>query len=150
MANSSLENNTYKIDDSSVAKHLGYDEISYSNMTTIKNRLNNKESLSSVEQKVLNWVENKLTQETDKVDFNKRVQMDAGKSNAFIKKHEKDTENPNATKVGGLAKVTSSGEHSKVSDQINNNRMSYYESVEEEIDSIKYLMEYMNNNKTKI
>lgn len=149
MANSNLKDNSYKIDDRKVASYLGYDEITYGNLTTIKNRLSNKESLTSMEQKVLNWVDSKLEQETTRDDFSKRVQMDAGKENAFKKKHEKDTENPNPTKIGGLVDVKTT-KNNKTSDKVFNNRETYYESFEEEIDSIKYLMEYMNNNKTKI
>mgnify|MGYP000244349778 CR=1 FL=1 len=38
------------------------------------------------------------------------------------------------------------GKHSKVSDQIENNRVQYYESYNKEIEGMKYLIEYMNNN----
>ena len=42
------------------------------------------------------------------------------------------------------------GKHSKVSDQIENNNVRYYESYKKEMKNMKYLIEYMcnNNNKT--
>lgn len=70
--------------------------------------------------------------------------------NAFIDTHEKDKDNANPTKVGGLADMKVRGKHSKVSDQIENNRVQYYESYNKEIKDMKYLIEYMcnKNNKT--
>ena len=94
--------------------------------------------------------------EVNKIDAKKRVVMrtdgvGAKKGgNAFKDTHEKDRDNANPSKVGGLAKLTSSGKHSKVSDQIENNRVQYYESYNKEIENMKYLIEYMNNNNNKI
>ena len=54
------------------------------------------------------------------------------------------------SKVGGLAKLTSSGEHSKVSKQLEDNMVQYYESFNKEINSMVYLIEYMDNKKQKL
>ena len=48
-----------------------------------------------------------------------------------------------------MVKINSSGKHSKVSDQIENNRVQYYESYDSEIEAVRYLIEYMNNNNNK-
>ena len=150
MPNLDLENKKFTIDDERVKKHFNSNEVSYNNATTKKSRLEKKKetnSLTEEENIVLDWLNRKLDQETKRVDAGKRIQMNAGKSNSFKKTHTKDRSNVNPTKIGGLAKITSDGEHSKTSDQIYNNRTTYYESLEKEIDSIKYLIEYMNNNK---
>ena len=65
--------------------------------------------------------------------------------NAFKDTHEKDGQGK-FDKVGGLAKMGRSGKHSKTSDQLENNRVQYYESYEKEIEDMRYLIEYMNNN----
>tara|TARA_R110001592_G_scaffold35358_1_gene120257 strand:+ start:593 stop:1075 length:483 start_codon:yes stop_codon:yes gene_type:complete len=131
-------------------------KISGNNITTKISRLNKKEKLTSEEQKTLTWLKGKDNAETNKIDAQKRIikRTDGvGKKkggNAFIDTHEKDRDNANPTKPGGLAKITSSGKHSKVSDQIENNSVQYYESYNKEMKDMKYLIEYMcnKNNKT--
>lgn len=73
----------------------------------------------------------------------KKVGMDAGRENQFIQKHEKDVANANPTGVGGIPKM---GKGS-IKDKIMNNREVYNENVNKEISEIRYLIEYMNNNK---
>lgn len=131
-------------------------KISGNNITTRISRLNSKESLSEMEQEALKWLENKHKGETRKIHAQKDIIAKTGGigkkkgGNAFKDTHEKDNANANPTKISGLGKVTSSGEHSKVSDQIENNRIQYYESFQSEIDAMRYLIEYMNNNNNKI
>ena len=73
--------------------------------------------------------------------------MDAGRENQFIKKHDKDRDNANPTAVGGIPKMTKGS----IKDKIMTNKEVYNEEITKEISKIKYLMEYMNNNKkTKI
>ncbi len=50
-------------------------------------------------------------------------------------------------KPGGLAKLNSD---TKVSKQLENNMVQYYESFNKEIKNMIYLIEYMDNNKNKI
>jgi hypothetical protein len=150
MPNLDLENKKFPIDNERVKHHFNSNEVSYNNATTKKSRLEKKKEtngLTEEENIVLDWLNKKLDQETKRVDTSKRIQRDAGKTNAFKKTHTKDRSNANPTKISGLAKITSDGEHSKTSDQIYNNRTTYYESLEKEIDSIKYLIEYFDNNK---
>jgi len=132
------------------------EKISGNNITTKISRLNKKEKLTSEEQKTLTWLKGKDNAETNKIDAQKRIikRTDGvGKKkggNAFIDTHEKDKDNVNPTKPGGLADMKVRGKHSKVSDQIENNKVQYYESYKKEMKNMKYLIEYMcnNNNKT--
>jgi L-fucose isomerase-like protein len=126
-------------------KILG-DKISGNNMTTLKSRLENKDNISDEEQSALDWLTKKYDEEVKRIDSVKRTQMKTGRENTFKKTHTKDKNNKNVDKIGGLAKLTASGEHSKVSDQIENNRVQYYESLDVELDKIKYLIEYFDNN----
>ena len=131
-------------------------KISGNNITTKISRLSKKEKLTSEEQKTLTWLKGKDNAETNKIDAQKRIikRTDGvGKKkggNAFIDTHEKDKNNTNPTKIGGLADMKVRGKHSKVSDQIENNNVQYYESYKKEMKDMKYLIEYMcnNNNKT--
>lgn len=148
MPNSELTKKTYVVDDAIAKKQLG-DKISGNNLTTIKSRLEGKDSLNSDEEATLAWVNKKYEDERKSIDGIKRTQMKVGRENTYKKTHTKDRDNTNPTKVGGLAKMTSSGEHSKTSDQIENNRVQYYESIDIELNNIKYLIEYMNNNSKK-
>ena len=130
-------------------------EITGNNITTRINRLTNKENLSNEEQQVLRWLKGKDNAETNKIDAIKRIKMKTGApggkkgGNNFIDTHEKDRDNANPTKISGLADMRVKGKHSKVSDQIENNRVQYYESYEKEIQNMKYLIEYMDNNNNK-
>jgi hypothetical protein len=73
----------------------------------------------------------------------KKVGMDAGRENQFIKTHEKDRDNANPTKVGGVPLVTKGS----VNRKIMSNKEVYNEGLEKEISSIRYLIEYMTHNK---
>lgn len=73
----------------------------------------------------------------------KKVGMDAGRENQFIKTHEKDRDNANPTKVGGVPMVTKGS----VNRKIMSNKEVYNEGLEKEISSIRYLIEYMTHNK---
>lgn len=73
----------------------------------------------------------------------KKTGMDAGRENQFIKKHEKNRDNANPTGVGGIPKVNKGS----VKDKIMTNKEVYNEEITKEISEIRYLIEYMNNNK---
>lgn len=78
------------------------------------------------------------------VNYNtKKTGKDAGRENQFIKKHKKDRDNANPTGVGGVPKLT----NGSISDKIMTNKEVYNEEIAKEISEIRYLMEYMNNNK---
>jgi len=75
----------------------------------------------------------------------KKVGMDAGRENQFIKTHQKDRDNANPTAVGGIPKVTKGS----VNRKIMSNKEVYNEELTKEISEIRYLIEYMNNNNKK-
>ena len=76
----------------------------------------------------------------------KEVGMKAGRENQFIKPHEKDRDNANPTHVGGIPQVNKGS----VNRKIMTNKEVYNESFNKEISEIKYLLEYIHNNKEKI
>tara|TARA_R110000851_G_scaffold67262_3_gene151982 strand:+ start:2178 stop:2627 length:450 start_codon:yes stop_codon:yes gene_type:complete len=132
-----------------LVKELGK-KVSGNNLTTKISRLKNKESLTNEEEKALAWLTKTYNKKKEVSYHNKDIQRKNGRQNAFKKTHTKDNKNINVSKVGGLAKLTSSGEHSKVSKQLEDNMVQYYESFNKEINSMVYLIEYMDNNKNKI
>ena len=91
----------------------------------------------------LREVENLVKTNQDANKMQKKVGMDAGRENQFIKTHEKDRDNANSTAIGGLPKMTSGS----INKKIMTNKEVYNENLSKEISFIKYLIEYMNNNK---
>jgi hypothetical protein len=80
------------------------------------------------------------------VNYNiKKTGMDAGRENQFIEKHKKDRDNANSTAVGGVPKVNKGS----IKDKIMTNKEVYNENLTKQISEIKYLIEYMDNNKKK-
>lgn len=77
------------------------------------------------------------------IDSVKRARMKAGEENQYKKTHTKDNDNANPTNVNKANVQTSS-------DEIMDNRTTYSENFETEIGKMKYLIEYMDNNKSKI
>ena len=73
----------------------------------------------------------------------KKTGMDAGRENEFIEKHEKDRDNANPTAIGGIPKVNKGS----IKDKIMTNKEVYNEGINKEISDIRYLIEYMTNNK---
>jgi len=91
----------------------------------------------------LKEVENLVKTAKDANHQQKKIGMDAGRENQFIKKHEKDKDNANPTAVGGVPKMTKGS----INRKIMSNKEVYNESIQKEISEIRYLIEYMNNNK---
>lgn len=73
----------------------------------------------------------------------KKTGKDAGRENQFIQKHEKDRDNANPTAIGGMPKMNKGS----VNDKIMSNKEVYNEAINKEISEIRYLIEYMTNNK---
>jgi hypothetical protein len=124
--------------------------MSYPNLKMTKTRLSQAKKDGNLDDfkrkggdEVLKWVEETLKTDRDTIYNKKKIGMDAGRENQFIKKHEKDKDNANPTAVGGLPKINKGN----ISTKIMTNKEVYNESINKEINQIKYLMEYMNNNK---
>ena len=114
--------------------HFKIDKLSYTNLTTKKNRLENNTNLNPEEKKILDWINKKLKTEIQKDRGPKaaRMHIDAegskqGKTGGNNFKNRKSTE---VDRVGEVLKIRES-------------------EMENEISSIRYLIEYMDNNKKK-
>jgi len=122
--------------------------LSYHQMKRIKNYFDNYDGDGLDDEYKLNggdimkqWVNTTLENSRNTIHDMKKVQMNAGKQNAFRKHHTKDKDNADPTNVN-LPKISKGSQY----DNIMNNRVTY-ENLQSEIDGIKYLMEYMSNNK---
>jgi hypothetical protein len=112
--------------------HFKSDKVSYTNLTTKKNRLEKNPNISPEEQKLLNWVNKKLKTEIQKDRGPKAARMHIeaegtkqGKNGGNNFKNRKPMD---VDRVGEVLKIRES-------------------EMEQEINSIRYLIEYMNNNK---
>jgi hypothetical protein len=150
MPNSDLQGKIYNVPEH-LKKFLG-STISYENLKMNKTRLNRakKENQNDFAKKggeeALKWVEETLKQDRNVIHNAKEVGMKAGRENQFKKEHNKDRENANPTGLGGIPKLAKGN----VSRKLMQNKEVYNESINTEISQIKYLIEYMNNNKKTI
>lgn len=145
MANSNLENNFYNYNGS---------KVKYSTLAMKESRLKkakeNCEKLAKCNEfnslggdVELKKIEN-IIHTAQNSDYSvKKTGMDAGRENEFIKTHEKDKDNANPTAVGGIPKMNKG----KISDKIMTNTEVYNEAINKEILEVRYLIEYMINNK---
>jgi hypothetical protein len=147
MANQNLKNKTYNLDG---------DEFNYQALAMQQSRLKKAQEncqndndcgefnkLGGVSK--LNRLDTIIGKEQD-VDYQKKkVGMDAGRENQFIKTHEKDKDNANPTGVGGIPKINKGS----INRKIMSNKEVYNENLNVEISEIRYLIEYMNNNNKK-
>ncbi len=151
MANSELKTNTYEVPPI-LQKFMG-STISYANMKMTKTRLTQAKEAKNFEEykqkggdEVVKWIEETLKTARDSVYNVKKTGMDAGRENEFLKTHEKDKDNANPTQVGGLPKINKGN----ISRKIMTNKEVYNESINVELQQIRYLMEYMSIKKTKL
>jgi hypothetical protein len=162
MPNLDLDNKEIVISDIRVKEYLGKDKISGNHLTTEISRLKSslKETPNEDKQYVLNYLEGKVRTQRNAIDAPKRARMNidsqgtkksiTGNMNNYKEGKPKDGINLN---VKGHAKLTGKSLDGKTnqSSKINDpNKITYYESYESEIESMKYLIEYMNNNNNKI
>ena len=162
MPNLDLDKKEITISDNRVKEYLGKDKISGNHLTTEISRLKSslKENPNEEKQYVLNYLEGKAKTQRNAIDAPKRARMNIGAQgtkksitgdmNNYKEGKSKDGINLN---VRGDAKLTGKGLDGKTnqSSKINDsNRITYYESYESEIEAMKYLIEYMNNNNNKI
>lgn len=169
MANSSLENKYYIPSDKVLGKIesavIKYDvdsgakgfarardilknkKISYSQMKRLKNYFDNYEGDGSdTEYKLIGgetmkkWIDKSLSTSRETVHAEKKVRMDAGEENQFIKTHEKDKDNADPTRV----RMPQIHKGSKLRNIMAN------DTIYEEIENIKYLINFMDNNTKQI
>lgn len=106
-------------------KHFDNDEVSYTNLTTKKNRLENKSDRSNEEEELLRWINSKLKSESNKNLVPKKVRMNI------------DAE---GTKQGVNGR--NNFKNRKPNDADNNN-VGDIVKLHEEIETIKKLIKYL-------
>ena len=135
MPNLDLNNKgkTFLVDD----KYKNYfktEKVSYSTLTSRKSKLEKKDNLTNDEKSLLDWINKKLGTEIQKNEGPKRARMNidaegtkkgVNGANNFKNRRPNDSDNNNVGSIGKIVKIN------------------------EEIESIKYLIEYMDNNKNK-
>ena len=152
MPNSKLVNKTYTVP-TELSQFLG-NSISYENMKMTKTRLNRVKNTNHQEYQqkggdaVLNWIDSELNRDRTAVKSTKKIGMDTGRENQFIRTHNKDKDNANPTDANsGMVKIGNGTIYRKVM----SGKEVYNEEIQAEITQIRYLIEYMNNNnKTKL
>lgn len=145
MANSNLENNLYDYNGKKVKyTALAMKESRLKKAKELCENIGKCEEFNSLGGDVeLKKLEN-VIHTAQNADYNvKKTGMDAGRENEFIETHEKDRDNANPTGLGGIPKVTKG----KISNKIMSNKEVYNEAINKEISEVRYLIEYMNNNK---
>jgi len=122
--------------------------ITYSQMNRLKNYFDTYEGNGSDDEYKLiggettkKWLESSLEHDKETIKKNKTVRKDGGMENQFIKTHEKDVDNANPTKAnGGMIDAKNSFK----SKNIMANDAIYQENYNKEINSMKYLIEYLS------
>jgi len=149
----STERQTFQIKNPAFKDYFGGNETATTEyMKKVKSELSNKEVKGSNDEAVIKWIEGEFTRVNNPEDAKKKIGMetdapgtkmgaDGTNSNHFKKFKGKD-ENADPTRVR-IPKIKGG------SREIMTNSATY-ESVEQEIEVSKYLIEYMNNNKKQI
>ena len=140
MANKDLEGKHYKCNHDVAKKHFG-DTVSYTNLTTTKGRLENvdenDDSLTNLnpneKKSLLDWINATLDNATSKIEHSKKMDKLSGVNGSYT------------------SKDGSRNAYRNSYNKPQTTRSMWAESLDKEIESIKYLMEYMdNNNKNKL
>lgn len=112
-------------------------QYSYDHLRKLKSEFENSDGNYDLEMK--NWVEKTLGDSSDAIYNEKKSRMKAGEENQFKKTHTKDRDNADPTAIR-LPNIAKSSNH----EYIMANK-TVYESINDELNSIRYLIEYMNN-----
>jgi len=123
-------------------------KLSYENMKKIKSFFDNYEGDGTDEKyvnyggkKMHEWLNKTLENLSKSVYYPKKSRMDAGEENQFKKPHTKDRDNSNPTEIK-LPNVIKGSKHKYIMAN-----KTVYESIEDELKAIRYLIEYMNKDK---
>jgi len=126
-------------------------KISYEYMKKMKSFFDNYDGNGNDEEYVnyggeqmKGWLDSTLENARDSIYYEKKSQMDAGVENKFKKTHTKDNDNADPTGIN-LPNIVKGTNHKMIMAN-----KTVYESMDEELNIIKYLMEYMNNIKKNI
>lgn len=129
-------------------------KISYGQMNRLKNYFETYEGDGTDNEFKLiggdltkKWVNDTLGQDTESIKKQKKAKMDVGMENQFIKPHTKDNDNADPTDPnGGMIDITkgSAMQNIMTGEAIYKTSDRTNEAYEKEIQSIRYLIEYMN------
>lgn len=125
MARIEISDATFVIDDKNVKPYFKKEIVSYSSMHTTKTRLEEKPNKNQNDLYALNWIKKQLDKKSKEV-YNKN---ESRRSVSGDNPHKTREDNTEPSRVGG-----------PVYDSL------MKESLEKEINEIKYLIEYMTNN----
>lgn len=120
-------------------------KMKYEQLKRIKNYLDNAEDPNDVEYRLnggddmKKWVESALRTARNLIYNMKKTRSDAGEENVFKKPHTKD-KSKNPTDVN-VPKVHKGSQNRNVT----TDKVTYESTLNEEINGIKYLIEYLNN-----
>ena len=138
MPNLDLKNKTFEIPKNLRSLLNNNENISYSNMNKKMSELNNKDVRTPEDDKVLTWLKGALKKAINTNEVPKKINK---------KTHTKDTHNANPTRVGGIPDARTMNNPRNLM----NGTVDYIkEEHEKEMSKMRYLIEYMNNNKTKL
>jgi hypothetical protein len=154
MPNKDLDISDVVISNDRVKEYLGKDKISGNHLTTEISRLEDsiKETPNEEKQFVLNYLKGLVGRERNKIDAPKRARMNTDGQgtkrsiDGTLSNNFKERKKENGVDM-------SSNKELKTPDlggKNQNKKLTYYESYDKEIDSMRYLIEYMDNNKDKI
>ena len=135
-------------------------EVTYQQMKRLKNYFDNYNGDGNDNEFKLiggeetrKWVDNELNQDRESIKTLKKVKKDGGFENAFIKPHTKDVDNSNPTNPdAGMVDITKGStmdnvmNNTQVYKSSNRKKEKAFEAYNKEINSIKYLIEYMCKN----
>jgi hypothetical protein len=157
MANSALQGNIYNIDQEFqgfLGKHMSYEALKMreSRLSKAKDDEDFDEYERLGGEATHDYIKAELKTERDSVYNPKKIGMDTGRKNQFIRAHEKDKKITNVTDVSTGPKMNKGSINRKImsNKEVYNEELSPdANKLNKEISSIKYLIEYMNN-KNKI
>lgn len=124
-----IKNKTFRIDNAEAKEYFNNEVVTYSNLTTTQSRLKkNKSNLTDLENRILKWIEMVLDKKRKEIYNKNESRRSVSGDNPHKDTHDKN----NTTKP------------SRVGGPVYDSLMK--ESLEKEINEIKYLIEYMTNN----
>jgi hypothetical protein len=153
MPNLDLKNKTFEVPKNLRSLLNNNENMSYSNMNKKMSELNNKDVRTPEDDKVLTWLKGALKKAINTNETPKKIKKETGATgdkaggNNYKDTHTKDTHNANPTRVGGIPDARTMNNPRNLM----NGTVDYIkEEYEKEMFKMRYLIEYMNNNKTKL
>lgn len=151
MANSALQGNIYNIDKEFrqfLGTHMTYEALKMreSRLTKAKENENFDEYNRLGGEATHEYIKNELKTERDAIYNAKKIGMDTGRKNQFIRTHNKDSKKPTDVNTGPKMNKGSINRKIMSNKEVYNEGITFdVDKLNEEIASIRYLIEHMNN-----